>query len=289
MFFKPMNAATLAPDKVDQFLQDGNYIMEQKLDGYRAVWDGEKLYSRLGNEFHLPQITSFLPHNALLDGELYIPGGTSSDVTTALGKDGDKDELTYVLYDCLGIDGDEYFGENFHVRRSMLEDVFNESLFDVENIGMTVVHRDKMGIMDYTSAMEYINSHNIEGFMLKNLDAPYQCGKRPVKTFLKLKRHDTADVVITGFTEGKGKYYGFIGSVEFGLYKGNSIVNVGSCSGMDNATRISMSVYPERYVGKVMEIGYMQLTENCFRHPAMKCIRDDKAAIDCKWEQYFKL
>ena len=48
MFFKPMNAATLTPDKVDQFLQDGNYIMEQKLPAYRD-WETDRKSTRLNS------------------------------------------------------------------------------------------------------------------------------------------------------------------------------------------------------------------------------------------------
>ena len=98
----PMNAKTCPPDRVNEILNDPGYIAEYKVDGYRAIYENGSFHSRLGNTFELPQITKYLQeYNVTLDGEIYIPGGCSSDITTALGSKGDKSKLRYVVFDVL--------------------------------------------------------------------------------------------------------------------------------------------------------------------------------------------
>lgn len=47
--------------------------LSEKLDGIRAYWDGEQLWSRLGNAFEAPKcLTDHLPHGIALDGELWL-------------------------------------------------------------------------------------------------------------------------------------------------------------------------------------------------------------------------
>jgi len=49
------------------------WLMSEKLDGVRALWTGEKLISRNGNEFFPPQLfIDGLPAGIPLDGELFI-------------------------------------------------------------------------------------------------------------------------------------------------------------------------------------------------------------------------
>tara|TARA_B100000579_G_scaffold129243_1_gene104299 strand:+ start:875 stop:2821 length:1947 start_codon:yes stop_codon:yes gene_type:complete len=49
-----------------------NYGISEKLDGFRAVWDGEKFLSKDGNTFDAPSwFTDGLPKNIKLDGELW--------------------------------------------------------------------------------------------------------------------------------------------------------------------------------------------------------------------------
>ena len=46
--------------------------MSEKLDGVRCYWDGEKMYTRNGNEFYPPDyFKDALPKDVCLDGELW--------------------------------------------------------------------------------------------------------------------------------------------------------------------------------------------------------------------------
>lgn len=284
-FIEPMNAKLATPEKVTTLLNDDGYIGEVKYDGYRAVWDGEKLYSRLGNAFSVTEIKAALPKGIVLDGELYIPGGISSDVTTALGKDGDKGKLKYIVYDVLAYGGNDLLGWSWEDRRTCLDSMPLSS----DKVSVSTVYVDKFGLNDYSAAMDFIKGNNIEGVMLKNVHALYLPGKRPSNNWWKVKRALTYDVIILSFSEGKGKYAGLVGSINFGLYKEGKLTFCGSCSGMDDAMRKRMAENKEKFIGRVMEIHAMQREEKTgfFRHPTFKQLRDegDKSPRQCTWEQ----
>lgn len=51
------------------------WFLSEKLDGYRAIWDGfsQQMKSRQGNIFNIPnEVKKKLPKNIILDGELFI-------------------------------------------------------------------------------------------------------------------------------------------------------------------------------------------------------------------------
>ena len=47
-----------------------------------------------------------------------------------------------------------------------------------------------------------------EGVVLKKKDFPYQPGKRPAWSSVKVKKHDTVDVIIGGFEDATKEYNG---------------------------------------------------------------------------------
>ena len=50
--------------------------MSEKLDGVRAYWNGENLYTRNGKHLYPPEwFTAKLPKGFALDGELWIRRG----------------------------------------------------------------------------------------------------------------------------------------------------------------------------------------------------------------------
>lgn len=84
----------------------------------------------------------------------------------------------------------------------------------------------------------------------------------------------------------KNYFYGWAGSLKLGLYDGDKLVHVGDLSGITD----DMKENWKEWVGKVVEIGAMEITTNQnggwgFRHPRMLRIRDDKPARECTIEQ----
>ena len=74
--------------------------LSEKMDGIRAYWDGQKLYSRRGNQIPAPDsFTKDFP-GSYLDGELWLGRGSLDKlriIYNTLGSDWSKVE--YVLFD----------------------------------------------------------------------------------------------------------------------------------------------------------------------------------------------
>lgn len=123
-----------------------------------------------------------------------------------------------------------------------------------------------------------------EGIMLKNQRSFYHPGMRPSDTWLKMKRSLEEDVVIMGFTEGRGKYAGQVGAIEFGQYVSGTLTKMGQVSGMTDDLRLRMTRSPDKYKGMVITITAMErFPGGTFRHPRFKCLRPegDKDPKDC--------
>ena len=288
----PMNAKA-AKDKQEKLMDDDKYIGEIKLDGYRATFEDGEFYSRLGNPLgaKVPHLVEVLKEfNVVLDGELCMSDATSnsSDVTKILGSLPEKalvrqeelGKLRYVVFDVLAGAGKDFMGLPWNKRRQIIEDLCLQGLFDNEFVDVSVVHNDKRGLL------RYAESNGLEGIMLKNVDAMYYPDKRPENTWYKVKKSMTYDVVCTGFTAGQGKYKSLIGAIVFSLYQGDTLVECGQCSGMDDAVRRHITENPMMYLNHVLEISAMERTDKGhFRHPVAKSWRNDKTPKECQWQQ----
>lgn len=289
---QPMLVKICPPDKQESFLDNPSYIGEVKYDGYRCICDNGKFYSRLGNDLSpkVPHLNFLSNYNVILDGELYLQGGTSSDVTRILGSLPERaieiqqgnQWLTYVIFDILQVVNTRTMELPYEQRREILQRLYDNELQyeQSEFIELSVATYDKRRLL------KDIETIGGEGVVLKNIHAEYYPNKRPSNVWLKIKKHSTIDVVITGFTEGKGKYEGLIGAIEFGVYKGDTLVNIGSCSGITDEIRRDITGNSGKYLNTVMEVGYMQVTsDGHLRHPVVKGFRTDKLPEQCTWEQ----
>lgn len=260
MKIEAMNAQKC--NNLDKLIASGDYVAEMKIDGYRAICENGVFYSRLGNVFNAPIIR---PKNMILDGELYVPGGTSSDVTAALGQNGNKTLLRYVIFDILEYNGYDLTGETWQARRELLEKIAkNENIGDITR-----------PCADIPTALNHARDFGWEGLMLKNIYAEYYPGKRPANNWYKLKKHETADVKITGFVHGTGKNKGLIGSIAFVDENGRT----GAAGGLTDAQRVDFTAKQAELIGATIEIGYMELfgeNNSSYRHPVFKCLRTDK-------------
>ena len=84
----------------------------------------------------------------------------------------------------------------------------------------------------------------------------------------------------------KNWFYGWAGSLKLGLYDGDKLIHVGDLSGVTDEVKENW----KDYVGEVVEIGAMEISENAqggwgFRHPKLLSWRKDKPARECTLEQ----
>lgn len=267
------------------------WVQEPKLDGFRMQLvrdvDGHELYSRnfKMNTGKFPAIEGWvwkIPPRTILDGEVvaFDANGKANFNLTAriMGSDADEAvrksldvDLRYIVFDIPLFDMDDLRSQSYAARREVL----------VQLIGR--IPSNVMRVIPQYPASQYWHEQLTEaygeGTVLKKLTCRYGDG------WLKWKKTDTEDVVITGFTNGRGKYADTIGAIGFGQYKDGKLVYRGKCSGMPDALRYAISRDRDAYKGRVMEIAHGGLFKARFRFPQFKRLRDDKPASECTWTE----
>jgi DNA ligase-1 len=113
------------------------------------------------------------------------------------------------LFDIVYLDGEQLFDKPMRERRSLLEGVVKAVPGKFQLAKQLVTKDLKEAGRFYREAL----AANQEGVMVKNLDAPYQPGRRVAGGWLKVKPiMETLDLVITGAVWGTGKRAGWFGS-----------------------------------------------------------------------------
>jgi len=284
---EPQLALPVLPDKLYKY---PNYVMEPKLDGIRCIaYKGAHevtLTSRGGKDLteKLPYLVTCLQEtmwkHEFLDGELgYWAGNYTIDfnqttrvlgsgVDVALQKQEEYDRnIQFFVFDNCNIFPD-------WERREGLEYWYDESYRLNYTAEGPVVLVPRMDAFDQAWYDEYVLNGG-EGVMLKNPDACYYEGKRKANTWYKLKRFDSFEVQITGFTEGFGKYEDMIGAIEFEYKREDGLLHIVTCSGMDDLTRLQMTDQMKHYIGKWIEVKHFGFTAGTPRFPQFLRMRPD--------------
>lgn len=197
--------------QVPQAFDNEKWIYEIKWDGYRAIAEVKKgkvrLYSRYSNMFNkdYPVIVSELEKldlDAVLDGEIVLLDEEGKPDFGRLQDYAQNTEyqLCYFVFDIL-----YYNGENL-CNKPLLErkEILRSQITDTDVIKYTD-HITGQGVAFF----EAIKEMNMEGIMAKDSTSLYIPGKRTA-SWLKIKQHSSAEVVIAGFTEPAGarQYFG---------------------------------------------------------------------------------
>lgn len=312
MFVKPMLAASMPDSKRDKVTYDNGYMLEPKHDGVRAIISKEndkvKIYSRVGNELteHLPHLVeqlSHLPNKTVLDGELMVSAESVSfksievpvpDFNMTMRILGSKPDVArqkqaitkvnFYVFDLLSYNGTVCVDDSYTYRQNLMRD----NLADSANVMIS----EPWGRWD-ESDLDDLMVAGIEGAILKHKDSIYFPGKRRANTWYKVKITKTADVVVMGFTdanEGKtGRWLGKIGAIRFGVYDGDTLKEIGQCSGMTDAERDRWTSLRDsnNYQNRVIEIKYNDLVgDGTPRHPQYIAERIDKNPQDCSIDQF---
>ncbi|UNA01093.1 putative ATP-dependent DNA ligase [Erwinia phage Micant] len=111
-----------------------------------------------------------------------------------------------------------------------------------------------------------------EGIMVKRYDHKWE-PKRCPDSWMKLKPNDEVDGRIIGKTEGKGKFYGLIGSLICEAEDGSTF----TISGMTDVERVAFTQHFDLYLGQWVTATYMQRdTLGGYRHPQFERMHDEK-------------
>ena len=209
--FLSLHAKQSVPDIVlAQIYQSGidvqQYLVSEKYDGVRAIWDGKQLISRQGNVINAPVwFTKDLPKTSL-DGELWLARGKFDALSGAVRKDVPIDaewkNVTYNVFELPNAEG------TFEVRAKRIVEIVKQA--NIAHLKAVAQFRVKNEV-ELKARLKKVVAIGGEGLMLHRADALYITGRSDV--LLKLKPLFDAEATVVGHTLGKGKYAGKLGAL----------------------------------------------------------------------------
>ena len=216
----PAKAEFMLAEIRDEAFSKPGWVFEPKLDGYRilATHDGDApaLKSRNGHDLtaSFPDVARAIKAlpvpRAVLDGELVIPDPQGRPSFQALQK---RARLTrgidvrraaaespavFYAFDLLGFEDRDLRGLPLTERKRILRMVLPPlgALKYVDHF-----------VEDGKTLMEHIGALGLEGIVGKKADSAYKAGRTP--NWVKIRREQTGDFVVVGFTAPKGSRGGF--------------------------------------------------------------------------------
>jgi bifunctional non-homologous end joining protein LigD len=220
--YEPM-LATL----VDAVPSGEGWFYEVKWDGYRAlasVGGGEvSLKSRRGNDLteRFASVARAIERavrtpDCVLDGEVCAldEQGRSSFSVMQQG----SGPLVYYVFDVLEVDGAPTIDLPLAERRRRLAKL-------VHTRGGVVRLSD--AFEDGEALFAAAAAQGLEGVIAKKAASRYQPGKR-TRDWVKVKTHREQEFVVAGYTKGKGRRAGRLGSLVLGVMRGAELVYVGN-------------------------------------------------------------
>lgn len=189
------------------------YLVSEKLDGIRAIWDGEVLYTRRGNPISAPLwFTENWPH-VWLDGELWAGRGGFNDVQkTVLDTYPDHAAWRTITYQVFDAPNDnDVFEQRYQTYLQLVQKTQQPYLKAVQQ------HE----LVSTEALYQYLDSvveQGGEGVMLHRKDALFHDGRSDA--LLKLKRFRDAEAKVVGYVAGRGKYTGVLGALKVELANG---------------------------------------------------------------------
>lgn len=179
------------------------YLVSEKLDGVRALWDGTALKFRSGRTVAAPAwFLAALP-KVPLDGELWM-GRRSFDalsgaVRRAEPVDAEWRRITYRVFELPA------GGGMFEQRADMLKALASDIVVPVEQQRFA-------SNAELRARLKQVVEAGGEGLMLHRADAPVASGRSDL--LLKFKPLADAEAVVVGHEAGKGRFAGQLGALE---------------------------------------------------------------------------
>ncbi len=188
-------------------IDPAGYLVSEKVDGVRAVWDGRTLRFRSGLPVNAPAwFLARLPEQPL-DGELWLERGQfevlSGIVRKSLPVDTDWRALRYQLFDQPGAAGT--FAERAENIRGVARATGWSQLLAVPQA--TMAHPAAL-----RRRLDEVLRAGGEGLMLHRADALWQSGRS--SALFKLKPMHDAEAIVVGHVAGQGKHAGRLGALQ---------------------------------------------------------------------------
>lgn len=172
-----------------------DWVSQPKLNGVRAIYKGGVFTSRKGKVYKIPHLSealSLVTPTLKLDGELYIHDVELGDVTHAVANQDAR--LKYHIFD---IASDT--SVSFERRNKALQDLYKDGTLNHPSIQLVPIHQILEPSNLATNHDTYCTM-GYEGAMLRDMDSPYEQGKRSLGLF-KFKTFQDSEFLITNVKE----------------------------------------------------------------------------------------
>ena len=295
--------------------EESGWAYEVKWDGVRALARSQpgrlRLLTRNRNDVTpaYPELRvlnrALSSHSAIVDGEIVAfdeRGRPSFEALqsrihlrgeAAVRRAMQANPVAYVAFDLLWLDGHPLVALPYEQRR--------ELLFELQLAGERVlVPEHHLG--DGEALLTATREQGLEGIVAKRLDSPYLPGQR-ARTWLKVKNAQRQELVIGGWTEGKGGRSGSLGALHLGVHDDDGELRYSGRvgSGFDGAEleRLAKLLAPLERAGSpfagrqppkgahfvdpelVAEVEFSEWTkQGMLRQPVYHGLRDDKPAAE---------
>jgi DNA ligase-1 len=208
--------AKVLPAQVDP----KHYLVSEKYDGARAVWDGKSLRFRSGNIVNAPKwFVEKLPNTAL-DGELWIARGQFERLSGIVRRsdpvDAEWRDVKYMVFELPNSEGT--FEERYARMQAIERETNWPQLRAVEQFRVA----DRKALK---KRLDEVVKNGGEGLMLHRADAPYVTGRSDV--LYKLKPLEDTEAKVVAIIPGKGKHAGKMGALRVQMPDGRQF-NIGT-------------------------------------------------------------
>lgn len=291
---------------------DPDWLFEVKWDGTRAlcfVNEKVRFFNRRETDitYRYPELQireTVKSSSCILDGEIVVLEKGKPSFQNLQRREHVDDPFkihllsqeipaVYIVFDILSLDSTDVTESPLIERKKLLREVVSES-----SLVLLSPYVDGKG-KEY---FEAVTAAGFEGIMAKRKDSFYYPGKRS-ELWLKIKKMQTVDCVIGGFTDGEGARKGYFGALLLGVNQPLTFVGkVGtgfSDRDLEHLTAIltrtetnenpfSQHMEGVHFVNPLYmcEVKYLELTKDGkLRTPVFLRLRDDKEPEECTLDQ----
>ncbi|MBQ4813057.1 DNA ligase [Pseudoalteromonas luteoviolacea] len=196
------------------------YLVSEKYDGVRAIWDGKHLKTRKGNIIHAPfWFTAVLP-NRWLDGELWAGYNNFAFVSSLIRRKVPDHEnwlqVQYLVFDAP--DDKQSFENRYQSYRKLIDELPSMHVKAVEQLQFD-------NKLELDTFYQSVLARGGEGVMLHEKHAMHSNGR--TARILKYKPKFDAEAVVIAHLPGKGKYEGMMGAIKVRMPSGVTF-NIGT-------------------------------------------------------------
>lgn len=198
--------ALLLANELGPHVDPAKYLVSEKFDGVRALWDGKELRFRSGRSVNAPAwFIAKLPAQSL-DGELWLGRGQFETLSGIVRKSEPQDEewrqIKYMIFElptAVGL---------FLQRAERIKEIVAQTQWP------QLVAVEQFRVADRATLKKKLDEvvrSGGEGLMLHLADVPYLTGRSDA--LLKLKPLQDTEAVVIDHVPGKGKYIGMMGAL----------------------------------------------------------------------------